>query len=648
MSIRISLNDDNAVPKDISPFLFPRKQTFQDTNFVSANGPVITANARNITKRKMSDQEECGEVLRCARSLRHVSAINPPRHLPINFLAVWILLQDNSVWFVLRFSVSFLDTGSSVGEKEGEDANDMTANLREKVHPPKRLLPCGSGIAAPGKPIYLLLKADVHRKWVLRSQYNYDFGRREHGTHSGCLPFAPAVWQILSVFHDISMDAWKAGILFDAEITFVSTLRNTQIYPHLNAQMRRRRPRRHRRSPNRYPAPERWRDIYDAINAMRSDIVAPVDSMGYSAPLKEKEPQPTKDKITGAVVKRLRAVLGGSISVQSIIYAEDSSIAAIAEVGFWRRKTQQQYDSEMSSIQTSRKPFMNYALYREPPTKNPEETRLNLRSWLPTELHQEINHLLIGFGQVHQKWNDVFDEQVLLASKQFKEYPVAITRSHQGPNESRLNRNREYPKEGLSIVKESPWVMKGSIPELIPPPHQYERRASLARWKRVSPGLKGCVAVLRISGHGFEACTAWNIIAKPGTIGPKAAKMVVEPSCRHEIYVLRPLEGDVPGICFLGLETNLWLPRTTLERPNAFWYLEVHAQVRRRRLVNLTLLWPGLLTLKLTWIKAAYALCTRFHVITLLLSGMNIVGNDWWRQFRVCGKDLVSMLVTAD
>ncbi|KAK0225043.1 hypothetical protein EDD85DRAFT_218647 [Armillaria nabsnona] len=55
--------------------------------------------------------------------------------------------------------------------------------------------------------------------------------------------------------------------------------------------MRRRRPRHYRRSPNRYPAPERWRDIYDAINAMHSDIVAPVDSMQYSAPLKEKEPQ---------------------------------------------------------------------------------------------------------------------------------------------------------------------------------------------------------------------------------------------------------------------------------------------------------------------------------------------------------------------
>ena len=26
--------------------------------------------------------------------------------------------------------------------------------------------------------------------------------------------------------------------------------------------------------------------------------------------------------------------------------------------------------------------------------------RLNLQSWLPTELHPEINHMLVGFGQV--------------------------------------------------------------------------------------------------------------------------------------------------------------------------------------------------------------------------------------------------------
>src|ERR1700722_6102090 len=55
--------------------------------------------------------------------------------------------------------------------------------------------------------------------------------------------------------------------------------------------------------------------------------------------------------------------------------------------------------------------------WHRPPTKTPEatrcvpplhsltlpnivDTRLNLESWLPTDLHPEINHLLVGFGQV--------------------------------------------------------------------------------------------------------------------------------------------------------------------------------------------------------------------------------------------------------
>ena len=38
--------------------------------------------------------------------------------------------------------------------------------------------------------------------------------------------------------------------------------------------------------------------------------------------------------------------------------------------------------------------------WHKPPTKTPEQTRLNLQSWLPTELHPEINHMLVGFGQV--------------------------------------------------------------------------------------------------------------------------------------------------------------------------------------------------------------------------------------------------------
>jgi endonuclease III len=33
------------------------------------------------------------------------------------------------------------------------------------------------------------------------------------------------------------------------------------------------------------------------------------------------------------------------------------------------------------------------------PTKTPEETRKALESWLPKGLWEEVNHLLVGFGQ---------------------------------------------------------------------------------------------------------------------------------------------------------------------------------------------------------------------------------------------------------
>lgn len=42
----------------------------------------------------------------------------------------------------------------------------------------------------------------------------------------------------------------------------------------------------------------------------------------------------------------------------------------------------------------------NRLKWHKPPTQNPEQTRLNLQSWLPPELHKPINPLLVGFGQI--------------------------------------------------------------------------------------------------------------------------------------------------------------------------------------------------------------------------------------------------------
>jgi endonuclease-3 len=49
----------------------------------------------------------------------------------------------------------------------------------------------------------------------------------------------------------------------------------------------------------------------------------------------------TKDEVTDAAVEKLRAAVGGTLSVAAIISADDSTISdAIAKVGFWRRKTE--------------------------------------------------------------------------------------------------------------------------------------------------------------------------------------------------------------------------------------------------------------------------------------------------------------------
>ncbi|KIM83518.1 hypothetical protein PILCRDRAFT_69283, partial [Piloderma croceum F 1598] len=105
-----------------------------------------------------------------------------------------------------------------------------------------------------------------------------------------------------------------------------------------------------------HPVPPRWWETYDAIKEMRSQIVAPVDTMGCDqAQLKEMNlknrrfstlmslmlSSQTKDEVTDAAVSNLREAVGGSLSVDAMLAAEEDTISeAIGKVGFWRRKTQ--------------------------------------------------------------------------------------------------------------------------------------------------------------------------------------------------------------------------------------------------------------------------------------------------------------------
>ncbi|KAH9930839.1 DNA glycosylase [Fomitopsis serialis] len=205
-----------------------------------------------------------------------------------------------------------------------------------------------------------------------------------------------------------------------------------------------------------HPAPARWSEAYSTIKDMRSRIVAPVDTMGCNrAQLEETIPQnqrfatlvslmlssQTKDETTFAAVGKLREAVGGSLSVDAVLKADASAISeAICKVGFWRRKTQyikqatqrlrDDFNSDVPKtvdelcslpgvgpkmaflcLQDAWKlnagigvdvhvhRITNRLGWHKPPTKTPEETRLNLQSWLPLELHPEINALLVGFGQ---------------------------------------------------------------------------------------------------------------------------------------------------------------------------------------------------------------------------------------------------------
>ncbi|KAH9024123.1 DNA glycosylase [Lactarius hengduanensis] len=206
-----------------------------------------------------------------------------------------------------------------------------------------------------------------------------------------------------------------------------------------------------------HPAPAHWRETYDAIREMRARLPAPVDTMGCdTAKWKETDPRnkrfatlislmlssQTKDEVTDTAVDKLRAALGGTLSLDALLAAEEHVIAdCISKVGFWRRKTQyikqaaqrlrDEFDSDVPKtvdelcslpgvgpkmaflclhaawdinvgigVDVHVHRITNRLKWHKPPTKNPEETRLNLQSWLPTEFHKEINHLLVGLGQV--------------------------------------------------------------------------------------------------------------------------------------------------------------------------------------------------------------------------------------------------------
>jgi len=203
-----------------------------------------------------------------------------------------------------------------------------------------------------------------------------------------------------------------------------------------------------------YSPPDNWETLYRNIQEMRSKADAPVDTMGctelYSgvATPVEKRFQilisllmssQTKDEVNAGAMKRLNEHFK-SFNAEKAAKADTALLSSlITPVGFHKTKSKNivkvgeicrdQYSSDIpDTIEDLVKlpgigPKMGYLalscawgkndgigvdvhvhricqrLHFTKKPKNPEATRNQLESWLPKDKWQEINKLLVGFGQ---------------------------------------------------------------------------------------------------------------------------------------------------------------------------------------------------------------------------------------------------------
>ncbi|SPO47315.1 related to NTG1 - DNA repair protein [Moesziomyces antarcticus] len=174
-----------------------------------------------------------------------------------------------------------------------------------------------------------------------------------------------------------------------------------------------------------------WREGESSEDAAKRERLATLVSLMLSSQ--------TKDPVTAEAVYNLQRNLPNGLCLQSLLDADDDAISScIAKVGFWRRKTgylksaarilAADFDGDVPrtvdelcslpgvgpkmaflalssmgiqvgiGVDTHVHRMTNRLGWHD--TKTPEQTRLNLQSWLPRELHPHINRLLVGFGQV--------------------------------------------------------------------------------------------------------------------------------------------------------------------------------------------------------------------------------------------------------
>ncbi|KAJ7041995.1 DNA glycosylase [Mycena alexandri] len=179
-----------------------------------------------------------------------------------------------------------------------------------------------------------------------------------------------------------------------------------------------------------HPAPERWREVYDCIKEMRKEAKAPVDTMGcHMAQRHETDPK-TKDQVTDAAVRQAAVSLDAVLAADPTLISEAINKGKQFNVAFgmWRVKTKHlklaaeklrdEFDGDVPNtieglislpgvgpkigflaLQNAWNINVGIGVDVHVLPDNPEDARISLESWLPTELQRDINPLLVGFGQ---------------------------------------------------------------------------------------------------------------------------------------------------------------------------------------------------------------------------------------------------------
>ncbi|KAL1585563.1 Endonuclease III-like protein [Cladosporium halotolerans] len=219
----------------------------------------------------------------------------------------------------------------------------------------------------------------------------------------------------------------------------------------------RRQPAKHIKGPNgelQSEPPANWEKMYSITAEMRKRVLAPVDTMGCES-LAEEQRSPldrrlqtlialmlssqTKDTVTAVAMKNLQDNLPGGFNLAALLTVEPERLnELIGKVGFHNNKTK--YIKQVAPILRDKfggdipdtiegltslpgvGPKMAYLcmsagwgrdegigvdvhvhritnLWGWHKTSTPEQTRMELESWLPKEKWHDINHLLVGFGQ---------------------------------------------------------------------------------------------------------------------------------------------------------------------------------------------------------------------------------------------------------